>query len=254
MSLKGNAFLKKLDAINPNTVVLSSWLVKQGISGALQYRYRESGWLKSIGVGAFVKAGLKEVRFTGALYALQKQADLKVHIGGLSALNLFGLVHYGRFKNNWQLFANRDVLLPKWFKNYKFSDKWELFKTDFLPNDLSLQEYKVEYDYKVTISKPERAILEALYLTPKNAGLSEIKEIFSMFRTLRPAPLQELLENCKSIKVKRLFLYFAENANASWLKFDLSKIELGKGVRMIQKGGKYNAKYNIMIGDLDDNQ
>jgi hypothetical protein len=38
------------------------------------------------------------------------------------------------------------------------------------------------------------------------------------------------------------------------MKFDLSKIDLGKGVRVIQKGGKYNAKYNIMIGDLDDNQ
>jgi len=254
MSLKRTTFLKKLDRINPNTVVLSSWLVKQGISGALQYRYRESGWLKSIGVGAFVKAGLKEVGFTGALYALQKQAGLKVHIGGLSALNLFGLVHYGRLKNNWQLFANRDVALPKWFKNYKFSDKWELFKTNFLPDDLSLQEYKVEHDYQVTISRPERAILEALYLTPKNAGLSEIKEIFAMFRTLRPALLQELLENCKSIKVKRLFLYFAENANASWLKFDLSKIDLGKGVRVIQKGGKFNSKYKIMIGDLDDNE
>lgn len=181
---------------------------------------------------------------------MQKQAGLK----GLSALNLFGLVHYGRFKNNWQLFANRDEVLPKWFKNYKFSDRWELFKTDFLSDDLSLQEYKVEYDYKVIISRLERAILEALYLTPKNAGLSEIREIFSMFRTLRPTLLQELLENCKSIKVKRLFLYFAENANLSWLKFDLSKIDLGKGVRVIQKGGKYNAKYNIMIGDLDDNQ
>jgi hypothetical protein len=62
-----------------------------------------------------------------------------------------------------------------------------------------------------------------------------------------------LLEKCNSVKVKRLFLYFAELSNHSWFKrLDLSKIDLGKGVREVTKGGKYNQKYNIIIGDVKE--
>jgi hypothetical protein len=145
--------------------------------------------------------------------------------------------------------------LPKWFANYKFKDEWFLFKTDFLPANLSLQKYKTEYNYAVNISKPERAILEALYLAPENAGFQEIKEIFGMLRSLSPSLLQELLENCKSIRVKRLFLYFAENTKHSWFKhIDLKKIDLGRGTRVIERDGKYNKKYDIVIGALNDNE
>ncbi|MCL2335479.1 MAG: type IV toxin-antitoxin system AbiEi family antitoxin [Endomicrobia bacterium] len=255
MNVKTQTFLKKLDPIPPNTVVLSSWLLKQGISSSLQQKYRLNGWLKPIGKGAFLKFSSEKASFSGAVYALQKQAELKVHIGAMAALVLYGKTHYGRFKNNWQLFANRGVVLPKWFKEYDFGDKdsWKLFNTDFLPEDLALQEYDTG-NFTVRISKVERAAIEALYLAPKDVGLQEMYEIFGQFRNFRPTVLQTLLEQCKSVKVKRLFLYFAEKTNASWLKFDLSKIDLGKGVRVIQKGGKYNAKYSIMIGDLDDNQ
>jgi hypothetical protein len=66
--------------------------------------------------------------------------------------------------------------------------------------------------------------------------------------SLRPAVVQMLLEQCKSIKVKRLFLYFAEKVEHNWFAdLDLSKIELGKGVRRIVPNGKYVSKYELML-------
>jgi len=56
----------------------------------------------------------------------------------------------------------------------------------------------------------------------------ECYQILEGLANLRPKLLQELLENCNSIKVKRMFLYMAFKANHQWFDFvDQSKIELG---------------------------
>ena len=69
-----------------------------------------------------------------------------------------------------------------------------------------------------------------------------------MLNGLRTNLLQQLLEDCKSIKVKRLFLFMAEKAGHSWLEdLDLSKIDLGRGKRSIVKNGVFNSKYQITI-------
>ncbi|MPN06217.1 hypothetical protein SDC9_153473 [bioreactor metagenome] len=66
--------------------------------------------------------------------------------------------------------------------------------------------------------------------------------------TLRPGQVQELLENCKSIKAKRLFLFFAERAGHSWYKYiDQTKIGLGSGKRSISPNGVFVPKYNLVI-------
>lgn len=65
---------------------------------------------------------------------------------------------------------------------------------------------------------------------------------------LRPKSVQELLENCSSIKVKRLFLYLAEKLKHPWLYFvDLFKVDLGSGKRSLVKNGVYVDKYKITV-------
>jgi hypothetical protein len=65
---------------------------------------------------------------------------------------------------------------------------------------------------------------------------------------LRPAKVQELLENCKSVKVKRLFLYFAEKAGHSWFKYvDTAKINLGSGNRSLAENGVLVSKYKLVL-------
>jgi hypothetical protein len=88
----------------------------------------------------------------------------------------------------------------------------------------------------------QRHYKKSQWLTPIGTGVME------MLSLLSPLKVQELLEDCKSIKVKRLFLYMAEKAGHDWLEtLNLSKISLGTGKRAIIKNGVYNAKYQITI-------
>lgn len=76
----------------------------------------------------------------------------------------------------------------------------------------------------------------------------DVYYLMEMLTTLRPTLVQQLLENCTSVKVKRLFLYMADKSGHRWFsKLDVSKISLGSGTRSISKGGVKNAKYNIVI-------
>ena len=65
---------------------------------------------------------------------------------------------------------------------------------------------------------------------------------------LRPVLVQALLEICKFVKVKRLFMYMAEKSGHKWLEdIDISKIDFGSGPRLIVKNGKMNHKYQITV-------
>jgi hypothetical protein len=65
---------------------------------------------------------------------------------------------------------------------------------------------------------------------------------------LSPRNLQKLLEECKNVKVKRLFLWFADRHKYIWLsKLEIERINLGSGNRMIAKGGKLDNKYKITV-------
>jgi hypothetical protein len=72
--------------------------------------------------------------------------------------------------------------------------------------------------------------------------------------TLRPKLVQQLLESCSSIKVKRLFLLLAEELKLPWVKkLNLDKIDLGSGDRTLVKGGKLHPKYRLTLpADLFD--
>ena len=60
--------------------------------------------------------------------------------------------------------------------------------------------------------------------------------------------MQTLLEQCNSVKVRRLFLFMAEKANLPIFKhLDLARIELGSGNRAIVRDGAYNARYKITV-------
>ncbi|MDR0822635.1 MAG: type IV toxin-antitoxin system AbiEi family antitoxin [Endomicrobium sp.] len=253
MNSQPKTFLNQiLEKIPANTVALSSWLREQGISKSLQNVYKKHFWLKSIGQGAFIKFSSDKATLNGAIYALQQQANLKIHIGALFALTLNGKAHYVRFKNTYHLFTDKKTTIPKWFAQYHFDeDKWKIYKTSFLPADIGLTDYNVG-NYTIKISSPERAILEVLYLTPDEIDIDEAYKIFEGLSGLRPQIMQSLLENCNSIKVKRLCLFFAEKSRHAWFKYlDLTKIDLGKGRRSIIKGGVLDKKYNIVIGGID---
>ena len=228
-------------------VITSSLLESIGISSDLRKYYLESGWLESLGRGAYKKPN-DNIEWEGAVNAIQKQKAISVHVGGLSALSLQGYAHYYRLDNETlYLFSRQRTKLPKWFTDYDWG--LELFHkpSSFLMSDLGVKELDIK-EIPVRISTPERAIMECLYLAPQKLDLVECYQLFEGLVNLRPKLITELLSNCSSIKVKRLFMYMGEKANHQWFKFiKKDNIELGSGDRMIVKNGTYNAKYKITV-------
>lgn len=248
MSNKKKTKINRLLAEIPRGVVLlSSWLKEKGYSLDLLKRYRQSQWLESIGKGAMIRTS-DEIDYYGALYALQKQANLKVHIGGRTALSLLGKAQYLEFSSiKAILFGAIGEKLPLWFCNYNWQIEIEYHSSSIFPSDLGLVNIQIK-EFSVKVSGAARAMMECLYLAPKNQEILECYELMESMNNLRPQLIQELLEKCSSIKVKRLFLYLSERIGHDWFNYlDIQKIELGKGKRSIIKNGAYDPKYRITI-------
>ena len=110
-----------------------------------------------------------------------------------------------------------------------------------------LSEFK-SGEFAVTISAPERAAMEMLHLVPNVVGFEESSLIMENLAGLRPELVLKLLEACRFVKVKRLFLYLAEKYSHPWFsRLDLSKLDLGKGKRLIVARGMLDKKYQITV-------
>lgn len=62
------------------TVATLKWLNDLGVSSKLANWHVRSGWLEDFGTGAFIQPGDK-VDWQGALYALQAQLGMTIHVG-----------------------------------------------------------------------------------------------------------------------------------------------------------------------------
>lgn len=237
----------------PGVVLLSSWLAKQGYSIDLQKHYRKTRWLQSIGKGAQIRADDK-VSYEGAIYALQKQSELTIHPGGRTALSLLGKAHYLELgSGKVVLFGWSGEKLPTWFKKYDWGVSLDYHETSFLSPDLGFTEIEIK-SFSIKVSSAARALMECLYLAPLKLELMECFELMEGLNNLPPKQVQTLLENCQSVKVKRLFLYMAEKADHGWFKqLDLTKVDLGKGKRSLVKNGVLIDKYGITVPkELED--
>ena len=229
------------------SVVLSAWLKEQGYSFSLQQNYRQSDWLTSIGKGVMVRTGQKLV-LAGAINALQNQAGIDLHIGGRTALGMLGYAHYLEInKQDTLLFAPHDTHIPSWLKNNAWDSNPKIIKTTFLPPGSGLIDFE-QNGITVKIAGATRAYMECLDLAPGQFDLTEAWEIMQGLSLLPPAMVMQLLKECKSVKVKRLFFHFAEKANHSWFrKLQPAEIDLGTGKRSLVSNGLYIPKYKITL-------
>ncbi|GHS99891.1 hypothetical protein AGMMS50276_24420 [Synergistales bacterium] len=228
--------------------LLSSYLEKMGISRNLQQYYLGSGWLDRIGHGAYLWPGDK-LDWQGIVNSLQSQLDLPVHIGAMTALSFAGYSHYLRITGEKAfLFSGQKRDLPGWARSQPCSQNLSMCFTKFLSDD-TLGIVDVPHKtFALRASCPERAILETLYLTPKNIDYAEAYQLMENLATLRPKILQELLENCGSVKVKRLFLLFSGESGHAWAKrLDKARIDIGSGIRSLAKDGVYVQEYHLVI-------
>lgn len=248
MSISRNEKLKKLlETLLPHTVVTSRRLNALKISPQHVQNYLKNGWIDAIGAGTFKRPN-DALTWTGALHSLQDQLPLPVYVGAMTALAADGASHYVRMgRETVFLFSAPGVVLPAWFKNHQWGVDVSHTQTKLLPPVPGMRDQSFG-EFFLKASAPERAILECLHLAPSKVDLVECYQVVEGLLSLRPKLMQELLETCNSIKVKRLFLFMADKAKLPVMKhLDLSRISLGSGNRAVVADGAYDAKYRMML-------
>jgi hypothetical protein len=228
-------------------VVTRSALAALGVTPQHTQKYVASGWLESVGVGVFKRAG-DSPTWQGGLHALQAQDGLAVHVGGLTALAAEGAGQFVRLgREQVWLFSAPGVRPPLWFRRHLWPEKVTHVTSKFLPAGAAVRARDFG-GFSLVASVPERAILECLLLAPERMDLVETYGLLENLRTLRPQVMQSLLEGCSSVKVKRLFMFLAERAGLPVVaKLARNRIDLGKGARSIVPKGAYVAKYEIVV-------
>jgi len=80
------------------------------------------------------------------------------------------------------------------------------------------------------------------------AGFDKAFLIMENLATLRSEIVQRLSVMCRSIKVRRLFMFMAEKHGHTWVSdLDISRLDLGKRKRMIVPKGRFDRKYRITV-------
>lgn len=111
-----------------------------------------------------------------------------------------------------------------------------------------MSERETPEGFRLQASSAERAILELLHLAPKDVDLVEASLVVEGMTSIRPALMQTLLEECSSVKVRRLFLFLADRADLPVMRhLNLDRIDLGKGVRSLGPQGRYVPKYELLV-------
>jgi len=147
------------------------------------------------------------------------------------------------------LFGAPGTRLPAWFLNYPWPVDVQYTTTHLFGDDEKLGLSELEANsFSIECSTPERAIMELIHLLPDKAHFEDAQLVMESLTTLRPKLVQSLLANCKSVRVKRFFMWLAEYNQHKWVeRLDPENIDFGKGKRTLFKGGHFNKKYQITV-------
>jgi Transcriptional regulator, AbiEi antitoxin, Type IV TA system/Transcriptional regulator, AbiEi antitoxin N-terminal domain len=253
MSLQKASKLSALARLLPEGVAAPSvWLTSQGFSRQLVRKYVQSGWLTPLARGVFVRP-THPIDPNGIILGMQRLAGTPFHLGGQSALNRQGHAHYLPlgFEAAIHLWG-RDAA-PAWVSAVKIRERFVFHRERLFEeraNAVGLVSLPTRVrDWTVTASSLERAIMELLSLVDEGeSSFVHAAELFEGLTVIRPKVVNELLAGCRSIKVKRLFLFLGSRYQYPWFeKLDRSAIDLGKGKRLIVRGGRYDKEFRITV-------
>ena len=256
----------------PGLVVTAAWLEKNGFSSSLRSQYVTAGWLEQPVRGVY-RRPQGTLLWEQIVISMQTALDLPVVVGGRTALELQGYAHYlSRHRQEVHLYGPR--ALPGWIERFAVQEVFvthnslRLFPEDPLLDGLGLSDAIQaggemnasrsggafqcmewgQWKWPLTLSAPERALLELLDELPLRETFHQVDMLMDGLSTIRPLLMESLLVNCRSVKVKRLFFFFADRHDHAWRKhINRDNVALGSGKRMLVKGGKLVPKYNITV-------
>ncbi|HEX2652072.1 MAG TPA: type IV toxin-antitoxin system AbiEi family antitoxin domain-containing protein [Xanthobacteraceae bacterium] len=275
MTEQSTGKLNQLEKTLPEGLLVDSdWMSRHGYSTSLRSQYVTSGWLVQPTRGTF-KRPLGTLTWQKAVISLQTLLERPLFVGGRTALELQGFAHYVRASGPTAIYLYGPEPPPGWLSKLPLNERFHfrksqtLFKSDPVTKGLTNFAWKLgdnsgksadalqsgefrqmwdQGEWPLTLSRPERALLELLDELPKNESFHQVDVLVEGLRNLSPRRMQKLLVDCKSVKVKRLFFWFAERHNHTWLKqIDRNAVSLGSGKRMLVKGGKFDPKYMITV-------
>lgn len=278
MSAQKYRKLNQLDKDLPEGLLVdAAWMERHGYYGSLRQKYLAAGRLEKPVRGVY-RRPRGTISWEQVVISLQTLLGHPVSVGGYSALLIQGFAHYlPQAVPAIHLYS--DEKLPGWIAKLDIGVRFTIHNRQrFLPKiapgeDLiTLSELIDQQDvilpgalrltpwghwkWPMVISTVERAILEMIDELPGHETFHHVDMIMESLVNLSPRRMQPLLEQTSSVKVKRLFFYFADRHQHRWLNgLDLSKIDLGKGKRVLVKGGKLDKKYQITVPEgLDATQ
>lgn len=250
-------------------VVDAAWLSGLGLGASSIRDYVERGWLERVGSRLYRRPERQRgepVRWEIAMLSLQMMA-LPLHVGGMSALELAGYWQYaplGRrriwlytdapavrsYLRRLDLDADIDIRSRKLFADPDLgveSRPLDLVMGALGPVDASAGS-AVPHRQHLRVASLERAILETLEKVPKKVSFQHGAELFEGLTTLRPKLMEALLLECRSVKAKRLFLYFSGQQRHAWARrLQTADIDIGSGKRQIVPGGKLDPEFLITV-------
>ena len=262
--------LNRLERELPEGVLVNTaWLKEHGYSRQLLSHYVSAGWLDQPTRGVY-RRPRGSLTWQQLVVSLQTFLDYPLAVGGRTALELHGYAHYLSHKQ-LQVYLYGPKRPPGWLDNlhlnlrFKYHNDQKLFRKHLVAAqfkklmeggaqskdslDLSLTKLPWgQWDWTLIVSTPERALLELLDELPKRETFHQVDMLMQGMTNLSPRRLQKLLADCKSVKVKRLFFFFADRYSHAWLKpLKEQKFDFGTGKRMLAKGGKLDQTYQITV-------
>jgi len=258
----------------PNGLLISrKWLIGKGFSETRVDHLVRAEKLTVVGKGVYRKPG-QALKWQAVVVSLQSRnmGSLDLTVGGLTALEIQGLGHYLKLGSERTVDLYGRSSLPKWVEPLCHEIQFRHFKEKLLSEEKALPLVEItatktsvtgsnnflakawrsvdwgSWDWPLTISTPELAILEVLEGVPGKISFEDCDLLFEGLASLSPRRLIMLLGRCKSVKVKRLFFWYAERHQHSWLSsLDPQEFDLGSGKRVLAEKGKLNKKYLITV-------
>lgn len=260
-----------LSQLGPGQLVDSAWLQGQGVSRSSIHGYCKSGWLERVAPRVYRRptdATSVTQRWDAATSFAQEIRPSTFYVGGLTALDLLGRGHYLRLGGHRTIYLyDPDRTAPTWltklpldatvsprtrsiFADAHLGVDWRRFElsTGRLGAAVSEPIKEDPWDHFLRVAGEERATIEMLDEIPATVSFDHADEIFEGLFDLRPRRVTRLLETCRSVRAKRLFLFYADRHAHPWVKHvDRKHIDLGKGKRQLVPGGRLDTRYQITV-------
>ncbi|MGL4861384.1 MAG: type IV toxin-antitoxin system AbiEi family antitoxin domain-containing protein [Enterobacteriaceae bacterium] len=257
--LSSDARQKLRQLLPPGMVATKQWLLSQGLGLHFVDNAVRSNTLLSLSPGVFTVLDTR-VNWQGIVASLQRMSLQPVHVGGLTALGMAGLAHYLPQSSPRHIKLYCANPLPRWLSRLppETAFTWPVFSWHstrrLWPDEIMSGTAFIREDEwreglpPVQFSCPEKALLEVISDIPELISFEHADQLMQGGHNLSPRKLDTLLKSCRSVKVKRLFLWLAARHHHAWfnhLKPD--SYHLGTGKRVVAHQGRLDNTWQITV-------